>query len=587
MSVLKKFILSYLSVGLLACAIIGLLFSRVVVSAIIEQYQTLQINKLNAITDDLSQQIETLSDISYTVQATSYYPQSYIQQSPLAAKDMLQDLAKYQGYSQIVDSLFFFYRDDPHSYVYFPQASSYLNVYLRNYCGISDPEPLGAWFQELKRPSVWLDQGLILLAYPVRTLFRNNIDATLCFVVSERSLYQRMNRVAGGLEGSVRIVWNETEILNNIGRDAPAPLSAQRDGLTVQYLYRQENYETLKRYTRLIMLILFFSLVVVAIASAFAAHMSYQPIRRIVNKNFPHGIKGNEMEMLDDLIRVQHEEVLMNRNRLQAQMRESERQRAVLKRQWMYLNILDTRWQQTKEDDESAGFMHKYYMLFAFKLLSGKIDVLRKSIEDHRDNEMDFYLYIQKRIDGYIVAVNYAHESQSDSCRSQIETMAECSDCEIVFISEEPCFEASQLGERLKRLVANARAAVTVQDTPMDVANEESGADQQDIIKYIEENAFDPALSQTLVAGKFYVTEKTVLSVIKKQTGMSYIEYLTNLRVEHAKQLLQEEDITVAEVCERAGYSSIPHFIRTFKGIVGETPAKYKKKEEERRKRKL
>lgn len=51
------------------------------------------------------------------------------------------------------------------------------------------------------------------------------------------------------------------------------------------------------------------------------------------------------------------------------------------------------------------------------------------------------------------------------------------------------------------------------------------------------------------------------------------------LRIEYAKKLLmQEEDMTVAQICQKVGYSNIPYFIKLFKEMTGMTPAKYKGK---------
>ena len=58
---------------------------------------------------------------------------------------------------------------------------------------------------------------------------------------------------------------------------------------------------------------------------------------------------------------------------------------------------------------------------------------------------------------------------------------------------------------------------------------------------------------------------------------MSPLEYLTLLRVEHAKELLEMTDLTIRDISARAGYYDSGSFIRRFKQVTGETPAQYRR----------
>ena len=58
---------------------------------------------------------------------------------------------------------------------------------------------------------------------------------------------------------------------------------------------------------------------------------------------------------------------------------------------------------------------------------------------------------------------------------------------------------------------------------------------------------------------------------------MKYTGYVTSLRIEYAKKLMAEQKLSVADISEAIGYSSISYFIRIFKENTGTTPAKYMK----------
>jgi two-component system response regulator YesN len=66
------------------------------------------------------------------------------------------------------------------------------------------------------------------------------------------------------------------------------------------------------------------------------------------------------------------------------------------------------------------------------------------------------------------------------------------------------------------------------------------------------------------------------LSILfKEEVGMSYIKYLTNLRMKKAKEYLLE-DYKVTQVSEMIGYNNYRHFCDIFKKYIGQSPSEYK-----------
>jgi len=64
--------------------------------------------------------------------------------------------------------------------------------------------------------------------------------------------------------------------------------------------------------------------------------------------------------------------------------------------------------------------------------------------------------------------------------------------------------------------------------------------------------------------------------LFKKRTGFNFIEYVTNLRMDKAKELLRNTNMSMKEICLTVGYSDANYFSRTFKKNVGVTPSEYK-----------
>ena len=63
----------------------------------------------------------------------------------------------------------------------------------------------------------------------------------------------------------------------------------------------------------------------------------------------------------------------------------------------------------------------------------------------------------------------------------------------------------------------------------------------------------------------------------KERVGQPMFEYLTQLRIQHAKELLQDRELSLYEVANRVGYESDLAFTKTFKKYTGMTPIRYRK----------
>ncbi|TCL54639.1 two-component system response regulator YesN [Kineothrix alysoides] len=64
--------------------------------------------------------------------------------------------------------------------------------------------------------------------------------------------------------------------------------------------------------------------------------------------------------------------------------------------------------------------------------------------------------------------------------------------------------------------------------------------------------------------------------LFKEETGENFIEYVTSIRMEKAKELLARTEKSMKEICSEVGYSDPNYFSRSFKKNVGVTPTEYK-----------
>ncbi|MGE7907423.1 helix-turn-helix domain-containing protein [Peribacillus sp. NPDC094092] len=83
-------------------------------------------------------------------------------------------------------------------------------------------------------------------------------------------------------------------------------------------------------------------------------------------------------------------------------------------------------------------------------------------------------------------------------------------------------------------------------------------------------------ISLEKVAQHVYLSANYFSTVFKETTGLSFIEYLTHLRIDKAKSLLMDLDYTIYKIAEDVGYSTPRYFSRVFKSITGMTPSQFR-----------
>ena len=120
------------------------------------------------------------------------------------------------------------------------------------------------------------------------------------------------------------------------------------------------------------------------------------------------------------------------------------------------------------------------------------------------------------------------------------------------------------------------------QDKIHDLAIQMSGARGRpvsDIIaaakKMIDEN-FAGNISLESVAESIALSPHYFSRLFSSQVGKTFIDYLTDLRMAQACQLLREGRLSIKEVSSAVGYTDPNYFSRIFKKIIGQTPSEYR-----------
>ena len=100
-----------------------------------------------------------------------------------------------------------------------------------------------------------------------------------------------------------------------------------------------------------------------------------------------------------------------------------------------------------------------------------------------------------------------------------------------------------------------------------------------EIVAYVENN-YQNDIYLDFVADRFNLSPKYLSRAFKKYTNVRFVDYLNEIRISHAKELLDTTDETIMDIAKQVGFNSRNTFYRVFKNSQGVTPAEYRSKNE-------
>lgn len=96
-------------------------------------------------------------------------------------------------------------------------------------------------------------------------------------------------------------------------------------------------------------------------------------------------------------------------------------------------------------------------------------------------------------------------------------------------------------------------------------------------INSIGQHYYDPEFSLEDAARELEISPGYLSRLMKRETGLSFVEYLNRIRVKKATQFMNDPAAKMFEIAERVGYRSQHYFSRAFRRVMGASPSEYKK----------
>lgn len=118
----------------------------------------------------------------------------------------------------------------------------------------------------------------------------------------------------------------------------------------------------------------------------------------------------------------------------------------------------------------------------------------------------------------------------------------------------------------------------TLENIKMSQAKQLNSKAVEEVKQIIEKN-YSADISLEFLAGSVYFTTSYLSYLFKKEVGTSLIKYITSFRLNKAKELLENTNMKIVDICKSVGYTNVSYFILNFKGYFGVSPSKYRNKE--------
>ena len=137
--------------------------------------------------------------------------------------------------------------------------------------------------------------------------------------------------------------------------------------------------------------------------------------------------------------------------------------------------------------------------------------------------------------------------------------------------------------EQLKRIYLQSQYRAKSMSVFYDILSTISETDNnvnyltKELADYIEKNLSDPFLTVSEIAASVKISETYCRRMFTQNFGVSPKQYLIDMRIKLAKQLLLEDEKLISDIAESCGFGSVYHFSRTFKQATGMSPTEYRR----------
>jgi YesN/AraC family two-component response regulator len=127
----------------------------------------------------------------------------------------------------------------------------------------------------------------------------------------------------------------------------------------------------------------------------------------------------------------------------------------------------------------------------------------------------------------------------------------------------------------LEKWLDKIKEETKINDSPVEKEDIPSSTIER-VLEYIEKTPL-PQITLKDVANNVHMNPSYLSQLFKLQLNKKFVDYITELRIEEGKRLLQSTSLRMSEIADRVGYSDLAYFSNNFKKIVGCSPSDFRK----------
>lgn len=582
-----RYLLSYFAIVLILLSVLSVIVMRHLSANMKEEEIRIAESKLNILAEDLDTQVDTMRNVVIEIASLPEFRISALDTDKYQEIELLDCLRSYSREVDICNAYFVKYADK-NTFFTSSGQSSFADVYLNGLFGKEDYCDLNALLEQMSRepkdPFMFYKQKdtmLFLFSLKEYAYSIVGLDGVLCFVVEEKDLKNRFEKLVGNMDGRFVLYYQdlclleeeaETEeiVLNVVSASGDVKLKYSMDDTSI---FTWRNIFSVKEQAFLI-----FVIALMILIGFVLAYLNHLPMRKIIDK---YG------DTADDSLNVDWKSIDLIIEKL---LRGKEKDSELFRLQYQMLK------EQTIRNIALGGYnsrTQKYLTLLNVELsgqlfgifkcifqCENQVTVYEKLINDVEalsgEGEL-LYMYWDKE-PRVLVAVEekYQLEEVEELLQALLETLEIQGNVELVNVSSDLSRihqGSTEKDELLKELKGCSEKDVVVKGKQSIIGLK--------IVEYITEHCTDYDISLDLIGEKFQLTTNYLSRVIKQNTGMSYKEFLTGLRIKEAKKMLLQEEMNIADICQEIGYNNVSHFIKVFQKYTGMTPARYREESKE------
>lgn len=109
---------------------------------------------------------------------------------------------------------------------------------------------------------------------------------------------------------------------------------------------------------------------------------------------------------------------------------------------------------------------------------------------------------------------------------------------------------------------------------------EKAGGKEPSTIEFVKaflQEHYHEEITLDMIADKLHLTRSYLSTYFKEKTGIYFVDYISMVRIDKAKELLSQPSLKIQEAAAKVGYHSLSSFNRTFRKVTGLTPSEYRR----------